>query len=432
MSANKRNIEKKRLDPALFKVPVDKIRAGYYSDKYFTRVSEILRKDGHNPHVLYQFFTRVPAVVAGVDEAIAMLKYCTGYYSDLDKAAELYEELREVQYYLHQRSLIGGEEEIIHLNNQRTKLRHMLNRLWVNCWDKIKVRALYDGEMVEPWEPLMVIEGPQQYYAYLETVLLGVIARPTATATATYKVVKAAGRKQVIFFSARFDHFWVQATDGYAAMKAGAFGVSTDANADYWGEEGLGTIPHALIAAYGGSTVEAAFAFDRQIDPSVNRIILVDWDNDCIGTTLEVVKAFYGKFYARKGETSANLGKVIGSGKNKIWGVRFDTASNLRDKSVTPRDVESLGVCPELVFKAREVFDQHGLQKLKIVASGGFNAQKIELFERLGVPVDVYGVGSSLLKEKIDITADVVEVEGRPCVKVGRAKGDLSRLSPVD
>ena len=96
-----------------------------------------------------------------------------------------------------------------------------------------------------------------------------------------------------------------------------------------------------------------------------------------------------------------------------------------------PQDRSSLGVCPELVFRARQVFDQYGLHDLKIIVSGGFTVEKIELFENLAVPVDIYGVGSSLLQEKIDVTADVVLVEGQPCAKIGRKAGDFSRLSPV-
>ena len=420
---------KTRPNPKVFKVPIDKIRAGYYSDKYFLRVSEILRKEAYNPDVLYQFFVRKPAVVVGLDEALAILQYCTGYYTDENQAWQLYQELREIQYQLFEASPDGVEEEIIRLSAARTKLRRQLNELWVNCRDQIAVKALYDGDTVEPWEPFMTIEGPQQYFAYLETVLLGVIARPTATATATAKVVKAARGKPILFFPARFDHFWVQATDGYAAMKAGAFGVSTDANADYWGIEGLGTIPHALIAAYNGSTSDACLAFDSQISGDVNRIALVDWDNDCIGTTLNAIKA-YANAYCGSDDV-ANWPQVVGPGKGKLWGVRFDTSGSLRDKSVIPKDRWSLGVCPELVYGARQVFDEHGLQELKIIVSGGFDTERIELFENLGVPVDSYGVGSSLFKEKIDVTADVVMVEGKLCAKVGRKPGNFERLSPA-
>lgn len=422
---------RKRLDPKVFKVPIDKIRAGYYSDKYFLRVSQILRKESHNPHVLYQFFVRKPAVVVGIDEALAILQYCTGYYRDDETALQLYQELREIQYQLFEASPDGAEEEIIRLSSARTKLRRQLNELWVNCRDQINVNALYDGDTVEPWEPFMTIEGPQQYFAYLETVLLGVIARPTATATATARVVRAARGKPILFFPARFDHFWVQATDGYAAMKAGAFGVSTDANADYWGVEGLGTIPHALIAAYEGSTSAACLAFDRQISANVNRIALVDWDNDCIETTLDVVKTFAREYYGDHGDDSSQWHKVIGAGTRKLWGVRFDTSGSLRDISVTPQNQGSLGVCPELVYRARHIFDEHGLQELKIIVSGGFDTERIELFEKLEVPVDSYGVGSSLFKEKIDVTADVVMVDGKACAKIGRKAGDFARLSAV-
>ena len=420
-----------RLDSTLFKVPFDRIRAGYYSDKYFIRVSQILRREQHNPSVLYQFFVRKPAIVVGLDESIAILKYCTGYYRDEDEAERLNKALREAQYQYYSANPNGNEEEIVRLVINRDKVRRQLNDLWVNCRDQVTVKALYDGDKVEPWEPFMTIEGPQQYYAYLETVLLGVIARPTATATATAKVVKAARGKPILFFPARFDHFWVQATDGYAAMKAGAFGVSTDANADYWGEEGLGTIPHALIGAYYGSTSAAALAFDRQIDGNVNRIALVDWDNDCVGTTLDVVKAHCQAYYGA-GEDPTLWHKVIGEGKQKLWGVRFDTGGTLRDKTVTPQDRSSLGVCPELVFRARQIFDQYGLNDLKIIVSGGFNVEKIELFENLAVPVDIYGVGSTLFQEKIDVTADVVLVEGKPCAKIGRKAGNFDRLSLVE
>jgi nicotinate phosphoribosyltransferase len=146
----------------------------------------------------------------------------------------------------------------------------------------------------------MTVEGDPRYFGYLETILLGVIARASSTATAVKSVVRAARGKEILFFSARFDHFWTQATDGYAALKAGAFGVSTDANADYWGVESMGTIPHALIAVYGGDTAQAALEFDKYIDSKVNRIVLVDWNNDVIGTTYDVVAKAYTALTGRE------------------------------------------------------------------------------------------------------------------------------------
>ncbi|HOP82185.1 MAG TPA: nicotinate phosphoribosyltransferase [Fervidobacterium sp.] len=422
-----------RLHPKVFKVAIDRIRMGYYSDKYFTRYVEVLKKDNHHPMVYYQFFPREDAVICGVDEALAILRYCTGYYKDEERALELYNKMLKLDKEMQSLSVEGNVEAVVELTRKKWDLRLQLNDLWVDKWDDIEVKAVNDGDFVPEGEPLMTIEGDPVYFGYLETVLLGVIARGTSTATAVKRVVDAARGKPILFFSARFDHYWVQATDGYAALKAGAFGVSTDANADYWGVESMGTIPHALIAAYDGSTEDASIAFDKHVPANVNRIVLVDWDNDVVGTTFRTVKKQYEYTMNKEfvlGVTDPS--PVIGPGAGKIWGVRFDTSGSLRDKSVTPIGPQSFGVCPELVWRARQEFDKVGLQELKIVVSGGFDEEKIKLFESLGVPVDVYGVGSKLLKKKIDVTADIVEVNGKPCAKVGRHKKDASYLKVVN
>lgn len=425
-------MRKRRLDPKVFKVPIDRIRGNYYSDIYFARYVEVLKKDNRHPIVLYQFFPRKDCVVAGLDEALAILRFATGYYKDEEKAKELFKEILGLDRMIQAAAVDMDTDAVIAYTKKKWDLRLKLDSLWIDKWEEIEIRALYDGDEAKEWEPIMVIEGDPTYFGYLETVLLGVIARATSTATAVREVVKAARGKPVLYFSARFDHYWVQATDGYAAICGGAFGVSTDANADYWGVESMGTMPHALIAAYDGSTEAAAIAFDKHMPENVRRIVLVDWDNDVIGTTFRVVKAFY-EYHMKKpfklGETDPS--PIIGEGKGKIWGVRFDTSGNMRDVSVVPRDESSLGVCPELVWRARQEFDRVGLKDLKIVVSGGFDAKKIELFELLNVPADVYAVGSKLLRQKVDITADVVEVNGKPCAKAGRFKRDLSRLEPV-
>jgi nicotinate phosphoribosyltransferase len=78
------------------------------------------------------------------------------------------------------------------------------------------------------------------------------------------------------------------------------------------------------------------------------------------------------------------------------------------------------GVCPQLVWNVRRALDERGHSRVKIVVSGGFNVDKIKEFESQGVPVDAYGVGSSLFQGRFDFTADVVLHEGKPCAKVGR------------
>ena len=346
-------IDKEELER--FKPPIDDVKRGLYTDKYFVRTREILMKDGNNARVLMQVFCKKRAILCGMLEALSLLYYCA---DDVKK---------------------------------------------------LNIMALEDGSKIEPWETVLTIEGEYFRFCYLETLFLGVIARGTAVATSVREVVDVANGKTILFFSARFDHYLTQKSDGYAALIGGADGVSTDMNARLWDSEGIGTIPHGLIACYAGDTIKAGLAFDKYMPENVKRIVLVDWDNDCIKTALEVAR-------------------VMGE---RLWGVRFDTAENLRDKSVTPIGKESLGVCPELVWKARDAFDRAGFKNLKIVVSGGFDRDKVKLFEELGVPVDAYGIGSSFFRKRIDFTADVVKYEGRHCAKVGRKFRPNPRLKKV-
>jgi len=346
-----------RLDPSIFHLPVERMRDGYYSDKYFVRARELLRKDRHRPRVTMQVFGKAHASLGGIDEAIAILKLCS------------------------------------------------------DGWDELVVHALYDGEEIDPWETVLLIEGPYDAFANLETVYLGVLARRTRVGTNTRRVVEAAKPKEVMFFPARHDHWLVQTGDGYAAHIAGAIGVSTDAQASWWGSEGIGTVPHALIAAYDGDTVLASRKFADQMDKSIRLITLVDFENDCVGTSLAVAR---------------ELG-------DRLYGVRLDTSETLVDKSVIPQmgTFKPTGVNPQLVWNVRQALDRDGFKDVKIVVSGGFTVEKIRQFEEQGVPVDAYGVGSSLFQGRFDFTADVVMVEGKPCAKVGRAYRPNPRLERV-
>src|SRR5438270_5356771 len=347
-----------RLDPSVFRLTVERIREGYYSDVYFNRTVDVLNADTRHPHVLMQVFQKNQAVVGGMDEAIAIVKLCSEDFSQL------------------------------------------------------RVHALYDGDEAAPWETTMTIEGDYSLFARLETVYLGVLSRRTKVATNVRRVVDAAKGKQIIFFPARHDHHLVQTGDGYAAYVSGAIGVSTDAQASWWGGRGVGTVPHSLIAAYEGDTVAAASAFARRYAGEMNVTVLVDFENDSLRTALAVADA---------------LG-------DDLWGVRLDTSEDLVDRSLWEEmgEFRPTGVNPVLVERVREALDAAGHEHVRIVASGGFDAEKIRLFESLGAPVDAYGVGSSLLRGQYDFTADVVEVDGRPCAKGGRRRHPNPRLERVE
>jgi nicotinate phosphoribosyltransferase len=279
-------------------------------------------------------------------------------------------------------------------------------------WRDIEVLTLHDGDRVVPGETVMLIRGPYVAFAHLETMYLGVLARRTRVATNTRLVVEAAWPKPVMFFPARFDHWLVQTGDGYAAHISGAIGVSTDAQASWWGSEGIGTVPHAMIAAFGGDTVAAAVALADQMPESVRIIALVDFDNDCVGTSLAVARA---------------MGR-------RLFGVRLDTSESMVDRSIVQQmgSFDPRGVNPQLVRNVRNALNREGFDYVQITASGGFDPAKIRRFESEGVPVDSYGVGSSLFSGRYDFTADIVMVDGRPLAKAGRGYRPNERLERVD
>jgi nicotinate phosphoribosyltransferase len=353
----------RRLPPEIFELPVEKMREGYYTDAYFNHTREVLLKDDRHPRVVMQVFQKKHSYLGGIDEALAVLKLCA------------------------------------------------------DDWDDLTVHALCDGDRIEAYEPVLTIEGDYTGFAHLETIYLGVLARRTLITTNVVSVLEAANGKPIIFMPARHDHHRVQTGDGYAAYVAGQIvgtkiGVTSDAQASWWGGRGVGTVPHALIASYGGNTVLAATKFAENADPDINITVLVDFENDSVKTALEVARA---------------LGP-------RLWGVRLDTSGQLVDRSLWDEmgDFDPRGVNERLVRKVREALDRDGFERVKIVASGGFDVERIRAFESHRVPIDSYGVGSALIRGENDYTADIVMTDGRPSAKAGRVFRSNALLELVE
>src|SRR5439155_13094617 len=197
-----------------------------YPDAYFNHARATLLQDSRHPRVVLQVFQKNDAWLGGMDEAIAIVKLC---------AHEL---------------------------------------------DGLEIRALYDGDRIEPYESVMTIEGDYTAFAHLETPLLGTLARRTLITTNVVRVLEAANGKPLIFMPARHDHHRIQTGDGYAAHVAGQIigaeiGVTTNEQASWWGGIGIGTVPHALIAAYGGDTVLAGRKFAAWASPDMHVSVLV-------------------------------------------------------------------------------------------------------------------------------------------------------------
>jgi nicotinate phosphoribosyltransferase len=359
-----------------------RIREGWLSDRYFLRTAATLAHDGRDPTVTLQLFAKHRGIVAGLYEGVRLIET--------------------------QLAAPWGPEAVT-------------------------VDTLLDGDAIEPWETVMLVRGPYRAFAHLETPLLGAIARRTLVASNVRRVIDAAAGRPVIFMGARHDDWRVQTPDGYAAMVGGAGSVSSDAGGAWWGARGVGTMPHALVAAYGGDVVAATLAFARYVrdrEPDVSVVSLTDYHNDVVADSLAVARAMRREF-----------------GDGVLSGVRIDTSERLIDRSLADEEAKYggavlTGVNPPLVRRLRAALDAEGFGYVGIVVSGGFTPRKIERFEREGVPVAAYGVGSSLLGHNdgdtdgllanFDFTADIVEVDGRPESKIGRGLRPNPRLVRVE
>lgn len=308
-----------------------------------------------------------------------------------------------MQFFQKEHAVLCGTDEVI-----------ALIKTFADDPESLEIYSLKDGDKISPFETVLTITGPYQNFGFLEGVIDGILARRTSVSTNVYNVVKAAGQKPVIFMGDRDDHYTQQAGDGYAAHIGGSTAQATHAMNEWWGKKGMGTMPHALIQLFNGDVVEASKAYHAKF-PEDELLVLVDYNNDVITDALRVAREF----------------------GDKLKGVRVDTSRTMIDQHfIRHQDVlgtfDPRGVNAPLIFALREALDKEGFQHVKIVVSGGFSEQRIKEFEEQDVPVDIYGVGGSLLKIHIGFTGDNVVLNGEPQAKVGRKYRFNERLEKVD
>ena len=417
----------------------DNLRKGYYSDQYFNNTVEILQTLSEEGYffpdidtdlndivdtegcsigdlvVEMQFFTRRKpyVIISGINEVLKMLSECVGYFN-------------------------GGT--------------------FINTFDKLEVEVVsdgdkifYDGE-VQDVLPVLKIRGRYRDFAHLETPVLGILSYATRIATNVYDVLEAADGKRILFFPARFDHYLVQKTQGYAYKLAlNTFikerkekglsypnpSVSTFAQSELWNGLPGGTTSHSTIASFLGNPGEMMVQFARIMPLEIPRVALVDFHNDCVKDTLLVLDMMFKEY-----STLIKKQRYKEADKYRLNGVRPDTSGNMIDESIDKDEDNPYGVTPRLVNNLRQAIDDYAktlkgtynldaeeyCQNVSITVTGGFNVDRIREFESLNVPVDAYGVGSSLLKNdektNADFTADIVRVKIKDTwydlAKVGR------------
>ncbi|OZU89683.1 nicotinate phosphoribosyltransferase [Virgibacillus indicus] len=353
----------KRLTNKTFKFD-ERIKEGWFSAVYFLKTKRIAEKKLPDNHVTMQFFQKENAVLCGTDEAIALL------------------------------------------------------HTFADNPETLEIKSLKDGDKISPYESVMTVSGSYQQFGFLEGIIDGILARRTSVATNVYNVVKAARtsgkQKPIVFMGDRDDHYTQQAGDGYAAFIGGSTAQATHAMNEWWGKEGMGTMPHALIQMFRGDIVAAAKAY-HELYPEDELAALVDYNNDVITDSLKVAREF--------GE--------------KLTSVRLDTSRTLVDKYFLRNHhlmgtFDPRGVNPQLLFALRKALDEEGFSHVKIMVTGGFTEERITEFEKHGVPVDMYGVGRSLLRLNIGFTGDNVLLNGTPSAKEGRRYRPNPRLEKVE
>ncbi|MBI5642247.1 MAG: nicotinate phosphoribosyltransferase [Deltaproteobacteria bacterium] len=315
------------------------IKSGRVTDVYFARTLQILKEKGINKRVRAEFFTKkLPpgdnwGVLAGIEEAARLME---------------------------------GKD--------------------------VNIRALREGEVFFPWEPVMEIEGVYKEFCVFETAILGLICESSGVATKAARIKKAAGDRLVISFGARRMHPAIAPMIERSAFIGGCDGVSVIASAELLEIDPAGTMPHALILVI-GDTVEAAKAFDEVIDKKVRRVALIDTFND---EKFEAVRVAEG------------LG-------GRLFGLRLDTPNSRR------------GDFYRIFQEVRWELDLRGFKDIKLFASGGLDEKEVS---ELRPVADAFGVGTCISNAPvIDFAMDIVEIEGEPLAKRGKWSGakDLLR-----
>ena len=358
-----------RLDPSIFRLPVDRIRQGYYSDQYFVYTKALLEAEDHHPRVLMQVFQKKESVLGGIDEAIAVLKLCSGH---------------------------EGEDGV-----------------WIIGLGRPRGPRAREGDQIAPRETVMTIEGDYSLFAHLETVYLGSLARRSLIMRNVLRGRRSGSRQANLLLPG----------------------------------------PSRPLAGPDRRRLERARRRrDRRVDRRAGVLVGRAWDRHRPARADRRLRGRHGQGGPGvrrplpprdERHRAGRLGERFGA--DRARGRRRRSGRSCGACAWTPARTSSTARCsrrwagssrsgsiPGWSRTSAARSTSAGYPDVRIVASGGFTAERIREFEAAGIPVDAYGVGSSLIRGDNDFTADVVCVDGRPCAKVGRRYSPNPRLERVE
>lgn len=319
---------------------------------------------------------------------IKSMDYSAHYFKNTTKIVQKYKKNTITMVQFFQRSdnvVLAGMEEVLSLLKKNTKYK------------KYSIEYLKDGTIINNKDVVLQLEGNYEHFGFMENLIDGILSRMTSLATNARKIINVANGKDVIFMGDRVDLYSTQKYDGKAIKIGGINKLVTKEHCKLTNTHPVGTVPHALIAIFEGDQIQALEAYKEVV--SKDLIALVDFHNDVINESLKMARHF----------------------KDNLKGVRIDTSKALYDKYFEDKENKEYGVNPTIVKALRKALDQEGFNKVKIIVSSGLNVDQIKEFENQNAPVDIYGVGSSLLKINNTFTCDVVKVNGKDMAKTGRS-----------
>ena len=299
-----------------------------------------------------------------------------------------------------ERAFVCGLDEVISLIHQYAiEPEHLI------------IEALNDGDEITSLEPVLKVTGRYEHFGFLESLIDGILARRTSVCTNVREVVEAANGVPIFSMADRQDDYLTQIGDGYATYVGGVSIVSTDAQGYSWNGKGGGTMPHALIQVCGGDVLKAADAYLNSF-PKEKVTALIDYRNDVVRDSVMLAN------HLRK----------------RLKAVRVDTSMNLTDHYFDHYlDKTGLnGVSEPLIRALREELDKANAKHVKIIVSSSFDKKKITDWTTRGVPVDMFGVGTSFVNNMTcSFTGDLVVLDGKHQAKEGREDIYSSRLIRV-
>lgn len=313
--------------------PEEHIKKGKVTDVYFDRVTDALRKKGINPFVSME-----------VSAASLPSDWQWAVFAGLEEMLELVDGL------------------------------------------PVTVRVLTEGTLFRAGEPVMSVTGKYLDFGIYETAILGLVCQASGIATSAARCKHAAAGRPVISFGARRMHPALAPMIERNAFIGGCDGVAVVESAELLGEVPSGTMSHTLVLCAQDEKL-AYEIFDVAVDPSVNRVALVDTFQD----------EKFGALCAAE---------VLGE---KLFAVRLDTPGSRR------------GDFLRIMEEVRWELDIRGYDHVKIFISGGIDENKILEYNSVA---DAYGVGTHISNSPVvDYSMDIVEIDGKPLAKRGKESG---------